>query len=111
MGVGPVAPLIGGLFNLFPGGERSHPRMVDLLACKQPDSGLHVPVIVGITDGADSPGNTFALNQCTQLKAGVLKAGIRVVDDAHSMKLLVVAVLNAQGLPQRIQDDIRLFGP
>ena len=52
-GVVPVAPLIGGPFNLFPGGERSHPGMVDLLACKQPDSGLHEPVIVGITDGAN----------------------------------------------------------
>ena len=55
--------------------------------------------------------NAFALNQCTQLKAGVLKAGIQVVDDTHSTKLRVVAVTNTQGLPQRIQDDIRLCGP
>lgn len=40
-GVVPVHPLIGGPFNLCPGGERSHPGMVDLLACKQPDSRLH----------------------------------------------------------------------
>lgn len=30
-GVVPVDPLIGGPFNLFPGGERSRPGMVDLL--------------------------------------------------------------------------------
>lgn len=53
-GVVPVDPLIGGPFNLFPGGECSHPGMVvDLLAVKQPDNGLHEPVIPGITDGAD----------------------------------------------------------
>lgn len=105
LGVVPVDPLIGGPFDLFPSGERSHLGVVDLLACKQPNSGLHEPVIVGITDGANRPGSAFALNQCTQLRAGVLKAGIRVVDDAHCTKLRVVAVLNAQGLAQRIQDE------
>ena len=46
-GVVTVDPFGGGPFNLFPGGERSHPGMVDLLAVKQPDSRLHEPVIVG----------------------------------------------------------------
>lgn len=46
-GVVPVDPLSGGPFNLFPGGERSHPGTVDLLAVKQPDSRVHERVIVG----------------------------------------------------------------
>lgn len=35
LGVVPVDPLSGGPFDLFSGGERSHPGMVDLLACKE----------------------------------------------------------------------------